>query len=181
MVLEIDGAKMGFDADGWFVVDDLRGWEDYSIRLKAESVKGRPRATALEVTCTTATAPIPLTAQRLGRLPLQSLAETAALLSPESRKARENFFNAEVVDALERLTSAPDDTDHSDPRSVVTPRRVAEVWLKAYLNNNPAPRRAVVDELGIGERTADNKINQAEELGLIPSELRRRRRAPKNQ
>ena len=156
--------------EGWAEYTDLPGFENYVIKFKPRIVHGKARATSLRLDEIDPDADIGLTAQRLASLPLQSLVNVAV-------KSTDFSLQPDLQDDLRRIAEA-DDSGYTDPRSVVSPKQVAEVWLRAYYKGE-APRRAVTETLGIHERTADNKINQAVEAGLIPAEYRRSHRTAK--
>lgn len=159
------------DGEVWAEFAGVPGFENYAITFRPRIVHGKPRATSLHFDEIDPDDLIGLTAQRLASLPLQHLVNLAIKMG--------DFTLQPDLQADLRRIKAADDTGYTDPRSVASPKQVATVWLTAFHRGDPAPRQAVCDALNIAERTAEKKIGQAVELGLIPAEYRRKNRTPK--
>jgi hypothetical protein len=147
---------------------EMPGWEDWRVTICVDTVQGRPRAIGIKgIEFVGDGSSPPLTGRRLATLPLQAMADLLV-------KSVDWSLQPDLKRDLQRIRES-DGTGYTDPRRVTTPKRVAEVYLQGV--HDPAItaiRQFVAETLNISQRTAQNYITQAFELGLIPAEYRRR-------
>lgn len=167
--------KVENDDDGqptgaaWITVRELDGFEPYVLRLKVERRSGIPTAVAIHLDPVSRDSP-PVTGPLLSRLPVTRLVRTLI-------KAVDFRLQPDLPDELRDLRKV----SAENPNTGESPADVAAVWLEAH-HAGRAPRAAVAKHFRIGIRTADNRIREATNLGLIPEEYRlHARRQKKNQ
>lgn len=162
---------VGIQASGEAFADclDVPGWDDWSIGIHVRVVSGRARVVGIQgITYTgTGDAP-PLTAKRLESIPLQAMADYLI------RGTDFRLHDKDELRELRQRIASADNSGHTDSRSVITVREVAEAWLDAHFDPKVTNiNETVADRLHISVRTVANKANEAEQAGLIPSEYRR--------
>lgn len=137
---------------------DLPGFKNHRVSARVLDVGGSPRVVSILVDSRDAEHPVPLISNQLRALDLRAIAKAVTVVPDTAR-------HAEVEEAMRNIVT----------RSVVKSRQqisvglVAEAWNLARDAGLSAPRQAVVERLGITERTASRYIKKARDAHMIPA------------
>lgn len=142
----------------------LSGWGSHTCQVAIEVIDGEPRMIGLRIEPRTVSPPDGptigdriITRNRLAGFPVQGVAQAIGtyLLGGE----------VDVLEALRAIAETP--MEPASPRQMATAAKVAAIY-KAAREAGLAPRKAVVEQLNMSNRTADRYIGQARAEGLLP-------------
>ncbi len=145
------------------------GWEEWQIELDLAVVDGRVEVRGvLGVVSVDPDAATHLTTRKLAALPLQALADDAM-------KGMDFTEQPDLQRNLQKIRSADVEAE-VDRRSGVTLKDVAEAYIGAYYDHKVTNiNQALSQRLNLSVRMVAYKVKEARDLGLIPTDLGRRR------
>lgn len=158
----------GFGPDAWTSHTGVRGFEDFTIKVQTRQVGAERRLVglALEPNTDAPVEALVLTSSRLRTLPLTTLLEQNRALTSLDLHGWAKAAKKTAAKAKDRPRGG----------TLAHAQAVAEVYQAASLAGQ-SPRDAVAEAFDIPAYTADRRIREAREMGVLPP-ARRNRQEP---